>query len=98
MSGNTYVVGAVARVSVTIADINGAAGDPGALRLKVKSPAGVVTTYSYAAAQITRDGTGAYHADVTLAAAGTWAYRWETDPPNGGAVEGTLSVLRSVVI
>lgn len=92
------MVGAVARLSVVIADINGAAGDPGALRLKIKSPAGVVTTYSYAAAQITRDGTGAYHADVTLTAAGTWAYRWETDPPNGGAVEGVVDVLRSTVL
>jgi hypothetical protein len=35
---------------------------------------------------------------VTLGLAGAWAYRWELDAPNAGAVEGTLIARKRAVI
>lgn len=96
MSTN-YLVGQVARLSVAITDMGGAAADPGALRLKVKTPAGVTTTYTVGAG-IVHDGVGANHFDLALSEVGTWAWRWEADAPNAGADEGLLYVNPSRVI
>lgn len=46
---------------------------------------------------IVKDSVGNYHADILLANAGLWAWRWELDAPNAGAVEGTITVLPSHV-
>jgi hypothetical protein len=98
MSDN-YIPGEVARISITVAAPTGLASDPGALRLKVKPPAGAVVTYAYGSSgEIIKDATGRYHADILLAAAGLWAYRWELDAPNAGAVEGAITVQKSRVI
>lgn len=98
MSDN-YIPGEVTRISVTVMDSAGAAADPGALRLKVKPPAGAVTTYTFgSSAEIIKDAVGRYHADIQLTAAGVWAYRWELDAPNAGAVEGVITVQKSRVI
>lgn len=95
----SFIVGEVARLGLTVADIAGAAADPGALLLKVKAPGGGVTSYLYGvAAEVVRDGTGAYHADLPLATAGQWAYRWELTAPNAGAAEGSINVQKSRVI
>jgi len=99
VSSSDFVVGAVARISVAIKDISGAAADPGALRLKVKAPSGTVTTYTYGGgAEIVRDAAGSYRADVPLPTSGAWWWRWESDAPNPGAFEGGLVVLKSKVI
>ena len=91
-----WIIGEAARLSVAIADPTGAAADPGALRLKTKSPAGTLTTYTYGSSgELVRDGVGNYHADIQLTAAGQWFWRWETDAPNAGAAEGSLSVASS---
>lgn len=92
-----YLVGESARISVAIADSAGIAVDPGTLRLKVKTPAAVVSTLTVGAG-IVKDAVGAYHADVALPAVGTWYYRWEADAPNPGAVEGAINVGKSRVI
>lgn len=98
MSDN-YLIGETGRISVSITDLLNAAADPGALRLKVKSSSGVVTTYVYGASgELVKDSVGHYHADIILDAAGTWAWRWESDAPNAGASEGTLSVRKSAVV
>lgn len=98
MSDN-YIPGEVARISVTVLDAAGLAADPGALRLKVKPPAGALASYTYgSSAQIVKDATGRYHADIQLPTAGLWAYRWELDAPNAGAVEGVITVSKSRVI
>jgi hypothetical protein len=96
MSSNAWLIGETARLSVEIADAANAAADPGALRLKVKNPVGTVQTYTYGVSgEVVRDALGAYHADILLATSGQWAWRWETDAPNAGAVEGALSVDKS---
>lgn len=91
-----FLVGEVARLRVRALDIDGQAADPGAIALKVKSPAGAVT--SYQTPEVVRDATGIYHADVTLSASGIWAYRWELSPPNAGAAEGVIQVQKSRVV
>jgi hypothetical protein len=94
-----YIPGEVARLSLAVTNIAGAAADPGALRLKVKSPAGAVSTYTYGGgAEIVKDSVGNYHADIQLTTAGLWAWRWELDAPNAGAAEGAINVQKSRVI
>lgn len=98
MSQAEIVAGATCRISDAITDIDGVAADPGALRLKVRSPSGTVTTYTYGTdAEVVRSAAGAYHADLALAVAGTWRYRWESDAPNPGAAEGSIVVTASVI-
>jgi hypothetical protein len=93
-----YVPGAVTRLSVAITDVADIAVDPGALRLKFKTPAGVTTTYTYGTdVEVVRDSAGAYHADLPLPAAGQYRYRWEADAPYAGASEGFLHVAESLV-
>ena len=79
MTINAYVRGQQVRVAVAISDAAGAAGDPGGLAVKVRTPAGAVATKTYGAdAEVVRDGTGAYHLDVDADAEGDWHYRWES--------------------
>jgi hypothetical protein len=96
---DAYLVGEAARISLRVADIDGATADPGTLKLKVKAPGGAVTTLTYGVdADVMRDGLGQFHADIVLPAAGQWAYRWELTAPNTGAAEGVIVVAKSRVI
>ena len=99
LNDSQYIPGEVARLSLTVTDLDGLVADPGAVVLKVKQPAGVVATYAYgSSAEVIKDAVGAYHADLVLSAAGMWAYRWELDAPNAGAAEGVIQVQKSRVI
>lgn len=96
MAGN-WVVGEVARLTAEIVDVMDAPIDPSALRIKVKAPSGTVTTYSWPGApEITRQAEGVFFADVVLASAGVYAFRFETDAPSMGAAERTLTVRKSL--
>lgn len=98
MVPDRWLAGEVARLTLALTDIAGAAADPGALRLKVKPPSGVVATYTYGiAAEVVKDSQGNYHADIPLTTAGEWRWRWESDTPNAGAVESFLSVSASTI-
>ena len=93
-----YIPGQVVRLAVSIADVDGTAQDPGALRLMVKSPAGAVTLYTYGVdAALVRAAAGLYRADVPLAAAGQYRWRWEADAPFAGAAEAFLTVSPSLL-
>src|SRR5574343_513134 len=73
---NVYAVGQLVRCSVAFVNGAGAAADPTTTSFRFRTPAGVLTTYTYPAdAQLVKDSTGAYHVDVTAAAAGVWS--WE---------------------
>lgn len=99
MPESAYIPGEIARISLRVTDLAGAAADPGTLTLKIKPPAGALVTYLYGvAAEIVRDSMGSFHADIPLTASGQWMYRWETTPPNGGAAEGAIVVQKSRVI
>ncbi len=68
-----YDIGDGVRLSVAFTDIAGVAADPTAVQLRVRQPDGTVDTYTFGAAEITKDSTGNYHKDVLPALAGTWA-------------------------
>jgi hypothetical protein len=94
-----WLPGEYARIELQVKTAAGAAADPGALRLKVKSPTGALSEYVYGtAAEVVRDGLGAFHADILLDAPGYWYWRWETLAPNAGATEGGLVVQSSSVL
>jgi hypothetical protein len=51
--------------------------DPTALELRLKAPGGTVTTYTYAAAQVVKDGTGRFrYALGPGMAPGLWEGEW----------------------
>lgn len=88
-----YLVGQVARISWTLTDPDGAPVDPGSLILKTRLAAGAVSTLAFGIdAAIVRDGTGRYHADLPLTAAGRLYYRLEAGAANAGADEGCIVV------
>ncbi len=60
---------------------NGVLADPATLTLKVRTPAGVIATYTYPGAPIVKDSVGVYHPDIVLTAAGTWVAQWATTSP-----------------
>lgn len=94
-----WLIGQAARISVDVKDFGGTLADPGALRLKVKPPTSELQTFVYGTdAALVKDAVGKYHVDLTLNASGAWAYRWECDAPNAGAIEGALQVRKSAVI
>jgi len=56
----------------------GDAADPATITLAVTDPAGTTTTYTFAAAQITKVAVGHYTKAVTPNARGVWRGRWTT--------------------
>jgi len=67
--------------------------NPDAIMFKVKTPAGVVTTYTYGTdAALVRDSTGVYHVDVSVAEAGEYVYRFWSTGTGQAASEGQFVV------
>lgn len=81
----------LARLSNTFS-INGTPTDPTTISLAVTDPEGTTTTYTYAAAQITRDSAGVYHKDIPCTLAGTWLYLWVGTGAASDAQAGTWRV------
>jgi hypothetical protein len=93
---NTYDVVDLVRASATFADADGNAIDPGTVTLKVKAPAGTVTTLVYVTdVALVRDSQGAYHADINVTAAGSWWFRWEASGTGQSAGESWFNVRTS---
>jgi hypothetical protein len=91
-----WLVGQTARLTANIADSDGQAIDPAALRLKVQPPAGAMIAYIWGVdAEVIRDALGRFHADIVLDASGHWHWRWESDAPPAAAAEGCLVVAGS---
>lgn len=67
----------LATVSNTFS-VDGTATDPTTISLVITDPTGSSTTYTYAATEITRTGTGAYRKDISCAStvAGIWTAVW----------------------
>lgn len=88
---NVYDIGDSVRLSVTFT-VGTTPTDPTTITAKVRNAAGTVTTYTYAAAQITKDSTGVYHLDITVNLSGTWVYRFEGTGTCIAAIEQILYV------
>lgn len=90
-----YDLGETVRISVAITNAVGAAADPTGLTIKIRNPAGTITTYTYGTdAQLVKLSTGNYYVDwsIPLAAAseGAWSYRFDGTGTNACASEGTF--------
>lgn len=73
---NTYDYGDTARFRATIRNASGVLADASSVVIKVKDPAGNVTTPA-----VVHDGTGLYHCDQVVNQEGTWFYRFEATSP-----------------
>lgn len=67
-----HVIDTAVQVQGTFTDLAGAATNPTAVTLTVRSPSGLVTTPS-----ATNTATGVYTATITLDEAGEWSYWWQ---------------------
>jgi len=73
---DVYDIGDMPRFSAAFA-VAGVATNPGAVKFKWRTPAGVETTYVYATdPEVVRASTGNYYVDLLLDEPGTWTIRW----------------------
>ena len=66
--------------------------DPTTISLTVTTPAYESTTYTYAAAEITKNGTGDYQRQVTASTAGIWRYKWTGTGSAADVQDGSFTV------
>lgn len=70
-------IGDARRLSVTFTDLAGTAADPDTVTLEVRAPDGTLTSYVHGTdAEVVKDSTGNYHADLEFAQAGRHMVRW----------------------
>jgi len=95
----TPIVGQSVRLPVVFYDASGpsliATDCSGPVICTVKDPSGTKTVYTYAAAQVVRDGVGSYHLDLTPQAAGPWLVRWEGDMGSLVAISETAFTVQA---
>ena len=97
--GGDYLEGSTVRVQATFV-VGGVNTDPTTVTLKVKSPAGVTTTYTYAGATVTKSATGIYYKDLgptILDVPGKWYYRWIGTGAAAGVAETLLTIIASEI-
>lgn len=90
---NIYDVGDSVRLAVSFTKKN-VLTDPSTVTVKVQDESGAESDYTYALAEVTKDGTGQYHKDIYPDKAGTWYYRWEGTGPATAAEEKSF-ILRA---
>jgi len=81
-------------LTVAVTDAAGAPADPASVVLKIKSPAGAISTRAYPG-EVARTGVGLFAFNLALAEKGKWLYRWEASAPAQGAQQGDLTVTGS---
>lgn len=79
MAIKVYEVGALVRAAGAFTDADGVtAVDPSTVTLKYIAPDGTVVSWVYQTdSEVVRDSVGNFHADIPVAAPGTWRTRWE---------------------
>lgn len=98
MTLTAWHLGELVRVSGAFRDLAGTLLNPTTVRLKVRTPAGVTTTYTYGTdVDLVRDSTGNFHFDVNANAVGKWHYRWESSGTGQAAEPGEFVVQSSLV-
>lgn len=95
--GRIYVNGTV-RLAVNFSDDNGEDVNPDTVEFKVRSPAGITTSYVYGTDdELAQTSTGDYHIDYSPSTAGRWHYRWiSTGTAKASVVEGSFVVQASM--
>lgn len=90
---NSYDKGDMVRVTGAFTTSAGTATDPGVVRFKFRTPAGVTTTYTYLTdAQLVKDSVGNYHVDLNASESDKWPYRWEATGTGQSAAEDEFFV------
>ena len=96
---NHYAAGNLIRVSAAFTNSGGSAVDPAAVLLKVRTPAGTVTTYTYGVdAGLVKASTGNYYYDVDASTRGEWTYRWYSTGSGQAAAEGAFTIEASTFL
>jgi hypothetical protein len=85
-----YDLGDVAVLNVTFS-VAGVPTDPTTVSLTVAKPDGSLTVYS--SGQVSHDGPGVFHVDVTADQAGDWVWRWVGTGAAADVETGYFSVL-----
>ncbi len=95
--GRVYVNDTV-RLEVNWQNDSGVDLDPTTdVTLKIRSPSGTTSTYTYSDAEITKSSAGDYYYDLTPDKSGRWWFRWEASGTGTNkALEGSLMVQVSV--
>ena len=94
MAVNTYDKGDTIRLKAEF-KVSSVYTDPTAVTLKVKNAAGVISTYTYALAEITKLSTGIYYKDISINDDGIWFYKFEGTGTVAAASEHKFEVRRS---
>lgn len=77
--------------------VAGVATDPTTVTLTITTPAGVATSYTYAAAEITKTATGVYTKDIPCTEAGEWQYVWTGTGSASDVQAGTWTVYETTL-
>jgi hypothetical protein len=77
--------------------VDGLPTDPSTVTCIVTDPAGTQTAYSYAAAQITKTGTGQYTLNIVCNLDGLWVYCWVSAGTASDVATGTWTVLPTTI-
>lgn len=85
---NTYALGTRVRTTATFTDLVGSPVDPDTVRVYVKAPDGVESSYTIADG-VQHPQTGTYSYAFLLDQRGIWTYRWEGV---GGADVATMDI------
>jgi len=94
---NFYDCGDVVRVTASFTDISSNPADPTGVTLRVKQPDATMNVHTYPG-DITKDGTGIYHFDLSITESGDWYYRFEGTGAVQAAAETLFHVYRSNVV
>ena len=91
-----FDVGDVPRSFGEFRDAAGALADPQTVKVSVRPPSGVISTYVFGTdAAVVKDSTGKYHIDIDANASGAWAVRWFSEGTGKAAVEMRFKVKKS---
>lgn len=91
----SFHVGEILRGTRTFTKFDGTPGDPATVALSIKKPGTATVTYTYALAEITRTGVGAFYKDITLDLAGKWLWKWAATGDPQVVAQGAFIVLDS---
>lgn len=95
---NYYLIGNIIRLSSYFVSISNVPVDPDDITLEIKQPDGTVLTYTYAANEIIKVGTGSYYYDFTPTINGIHYYRFSGSGACFAAAEKVFDVQPSAVI
>ena len=90
-----YNIGDLLRLQATFTSLTGTKVDPTTIILKVKNPAGTITTYTYPT-NIVRSSTGVYYYDYSVLASGVHYFNWAGSGAFTAADENQFLVVTTV--